>query len=258
MNLQIENQLFIVGGATSGFGKAIAELLMQEGATVIAVARTESHFESMQKQFGNKIEAVVGDMTKPEMIERLQMQINGRQLHGLLVNAGGPPAKTVMETSMQDWDDAYANVMRWKVMLTKALLPLMQEHKYGKILFIESASVKQPMDNLVLSNSFRLAVTGFAKTLSNEIAATGININVMAPGFHATPAMDRLFKKKMDATGISLEAAKAAYEQQTKMGNMGEATDFASLAVWLLSPLSKFITGQTFSVDGGYVAGVFG
>jgi 3-oxoacyl-[acyl-carrier protein] reductase len=134
----------------------------------------------------------------------------------------------------------------------------MVKNKYGRILFIESATVKQPLENLVLSNSLRAAVVGMVKTLSQEIASTGVTLNVMAPGSHNTPAIDRIYKKKSEQTGLPFEQVRATAIQQIPVGFLGEAADFASLAAWLLSPYSRFITGQTISVDGGAVRGIMG
>lgn len=258
MNLEIINQLFVVGGATSGFGKAVTEALLNEGANIIAVARTEEKLHALQTTHPYKVEIVSGDLTQSDTIKKLKDVIGGRQIHGALINAGGPPAMTVMETKLEDWDNAYKNVMRWKIELTQALIPSMVENKYGRLLYIESASVKQPMENLVLSNSMRLAVVGFVKTLSQEIAHEGITLNVLAPGYHATSAMDRLFKKKNEQTGMTIDDAMLQYISQTRVGFLGAAEDFASLAVWLLSPHSRYLTGQTISVDGGMIKGTMG
>jgi 3-oxoacyl-[acyl-carrier protein] reductase len=258
MNLEISNQLFIVGGATSGFGKAVAEALLAEGANIIAVARTEEKLHVLQTTHPYKVEILAGDLTQSGTIKKLNTLIGGRQIHGALINAGGPPAMTVMETKLEDWDNAYKNVMRWKIELTQSLVPAMINYKYGRLLFVESASVKQPMENLVLSNSMRLAVVGFVKTLSQEIAHEGITLNVLAPGYHATAAMERLFKKKTEQTNMSIDDAMLQYVSQTRVGFLGAAEDFASLAVWLLSPHSRYLTGQTISVDGGVIKGTMG
>jgi 3-oxoacyl-[acyl-carrier protein] reductase len=103
-----------------------------------------------------------------------------------------------LETNLDDWDTAYNSLLRWKVELIKALLPTFQNQNYGRIVFIESMSVKQPVANLVLSNSLRLAVVGFVKTLSQEVSKDGITVNILAPGFHDTPAAQRLFVKRSE------------------------------------------------------------
>ena len=136
-------------------------------------------------------------------------------------------------------------------MLVKRLLPLFLQRKYGRILFSESVSIKQPVENLVLSNSLRMAVAGMAKTLALEVAAKGITVNVIGPGFHDTSAVDRIFARKSELGGISPEEARKAVVEQIPAGMMGKPEDFASLAAWLLSPLAGFVTGQVITPDGG-------
>lgn len=257
MNLQLQDQHFIVGGATSGFGKAVAEALLAEGANVIAIARTEEKLQELQQSHPYKVEIFVGDITNPGAVQALKKQLGNKRVDGMLVNAGGPPAMTALEAGLQDWDKAYEQVLRWKIDMVQTFLPGMMEHKYGRIVFVESASVKQPMENLVLSNAMRLAVVGYAKTLSQEVAHEGVTLNIMAPGYHATSAMERLFKKKSEQTGISIDDAMLQYVSQTRVGFLGAAEDFASLALWLLSPHSRYLTGQTISVDGGVIKGTF-
>ena len=159
---------------------------------------------------------------------------------------------------MEDWDEAYASLLKWKVELTKMLLPKFREQQYGRILFLESASVKQPIENLVLSTSMRLAVVGYAKTLSEEMAHNGITVNVLAPGYHDTKALKRLFEKKSRDENITLDEAREQMKRQTKVGFIGNPQKLASLAKWLLSEESEYITGQTISVDGGVIKGIHG
>jgi 3-oxoacyl-[acyl-carrier protein] reductase len=176
----------------------------------------------------------------------------------MVVNAGGPPAKMVLETTLEDWDKAYHSILRWKVALTQAIVPKMVDAGYGRIVYIESVSVKQPVENLVLSTSLRLAVVGMVKTLSQEIATTGVTLNILGPGSHNTPAINRLYTKKAEQTGLPFDQVKEMGIQQIPVGMLGEASDFAGLAIWLLSPQSKFITGQTITIDGGAVKGIMG
>jgi 3-oxoacyl-[acyl-carrier protein] reductase len=258
MDVKIANQLFVVCGASSGFGKAVAEALAGEGARVIAIARNEDKLKDLQAAAPGLIRILAGDITESNTRERLLALVSEEQIHGVLVNAGGPPAKTVMETTLEDWDTAYRQLLRWKVEFTQALAPRMVRAGYGRILYIESSSVKQPLENLVLSNSFRVAVVGFVKTLSREIAASGVTLNILAPGSHNTPAIERIYQKKSEQTKTDPETVRRQAAEQIPVGFLGDAVDLASLAVWLLSPVSKYITGQTISVDGGQVRGIFG
>lgn len=256
MDLNIKNELFIITGSTSGFGRAIAEQLIQEGANLIINARGEEKLEEFQNKHPKQIETVSGNITTDATISKLIRMIGTRKVSGMVVNAGGPPAMSFINTELKDWDEAYQNLLRWKIKLTQSILPLLQEHKYGRLVFIESASVKQPIENLVLSNSLRLAVVGFVKTLSQEIASEGITLNILAPGYHSTAAMERLFTHKGMLLGISPDEAKKEYEAESKTGKLGDPADLASLAAWLLSPHSRFVTGQTISVDGGLIKGI--
>ncbi|MEJ7737763.1 MAG: SDR family oxidoreductase [Chitinophagaceae bacterium] len=258
MDLKIQHHLFVVGGATSGFGRAIAELLVSEGAEIIAVARNREQLEELQLSFPGQVEIISGDITRQEVIKNITEIVSSRQLHGILVNAGGPPAMTVLDSKLEDWDQAYRTVLRWKVDLTQNLVSQMMQNNYGRILFIESASVKQPMENLVLSTSFRLAAVGYVKTLSQEIGPYGITVNVLAPGYHDTAAMNRIVEKKKQQTGVSEIEARNEFIKTTRVGFIGDAKDLASLAAWLLSPHSRYLTGQTLSVDGGTIKGIMG
>lgn len=253
MDLQLKNKRFIVSGATSGFGKAIAEALIKEGAHIIAIARGEEKLKALQSAAPTQVQIITGNISDSNIITQVVDAVEGKELHGMVVNAGGPPAKTVLETSLEDWDDAYKNILRWKVAITQAIVPKMIGQHYGRIVYIESSSVKQPLENLVLSNSLRVAVVGMVKTLSQEIAGTGVTLNILGPGSHNTPAIDRIYQKKSEQTGLPFEEVKQKAIQQIPVGALGEANDFASLALWLLSPMSRYVTGETITVDGGMV-----
>lgn len=252
MDLQLSNQFFIIGGATSGFGYAVAKALYDEGAQVLAIARSAEKLKLLAVAYP-RIEILAGDLSNPEVVGKLMRKVGDRQVHGALINAGGPPAGSFQEMGLEAWDQAYLTVLRWKVALTQALLPRMKENKYGRIVYIESSSVKQPIPNLVLSNALRMAVVGFVKTLSQEVAAHGITANIVGPGYHATPAMDRLFDKMSQQLHISRPEAKERFEAEIKTGKMGNPDDLASLVLWLLSARAAYVTGQTWTVDGGLV-----
>ncbi|MDX1477091.1 MAG: SDR family oxidoreductase [Saprospiraceae bacterium] len=255
MDLQLRDRLFFVSGATSGFGQSTAEVLLGEGARLIINARGEDKLRGMQARHPEQVRYVAGDITTESVIDQVLAMIGEERLEGMLVNAGGPPAKSFLETDLADWDDAYARVLRWKVQITNRLLPKFRGQGYGRIVYIESVSVKQPIENLVLSNAMRLAVIGFVKTLSQEVAHEGITLNALAPGYHATPAMERLFAKKASLLGIEPAQARREFESEIRSGQLGDPDDLASLAAWLLSPHARYVTGQTIVVDGGLAKG---
>ncbi len=253
MDLNLNDKHFVICGATSGFGGAMANQLIDEGAHIIAIARNEEALVELQSKAFEQVEILCGDITQSETINELKSIVGERYLSGIVVNAGGPPARTFVETSLKDWDDAYQKLLRWKVEITHTFLPKFQKQGYGRFLYIESSSVKQPIENLILSTSLRLAVVGMMKTISEEHAQEGITFNVMAPSFHNTPAVDRLVKKKADNLGISFEEAREMAEKNLKLGKAGDPEDFGSLGLWLLSEKSSFVTGQVYAVEGGNV-----
>lgn len=253
MDLQLNNQTFLICGATSGFGKGTATALMKEGASVIGVARNAEGLKKMQEAHGELFIPIQGDITQSGTIDKAVSKAMELKISGVLINAGGPPAMSFEETQLSDWDSAYENLLRWKVELTQKLLPHFKSQRYGRMVYIESSSVKQPIENLVLSTSLRLAVVGLVKTLSQEIAGQNITFNIVAPGSHATPAIERLIKKKSETSGISYEDAYKNWVENIPAKQMGNPDYLGSLATWLLSPLAEFVTGQVYALEGGSV-----
>lgn len=258
MDLKLTDQRFIVCGASSGFGNAIARQLLIEGANVVLVARRADKLRESFNHFNNRTEIIEGSLIYSETLDKIEKTAGKEDFHGIVLNAGGPPTGTPLQTDMKDWDAAWQLVMRWKIDLSLRLAPLLVEKNYGRMLFVESKSVKQPLPSLTLSNAFRAAVVGFAKTLSIEVAPKGVTVNVMAPGSHDTPAIERVIKNNSSGKGISYEKAREQMEAEIPVRRMGTAEEFASLAAWLLSPHSGYVTGQTISHDGGSIAGIFG
>jgi len=258
MNFQIENSYFIVGGSGSGFGRAITIALAEEGANILAISRTEEKLIKLSEQFPNRIEYLSGDIMTSEIQNQIVSWTENKLISGVVFNAGGPPAGGIDDVNMQMWDNAWETVVRWKIALSGLLLPIFKKQNYGRMIFIESVSVKQPVKNLVLSNALRPAIVGYAKTLSQEVAGDGITVNILAPGYHSTAAMERLFVKKAELERITEKEAQLAFENEIPVGAMGKPEEMASLALWLLSPLSRYVTGQTITHDGGLVGSLFG
>jgi 3-oxoacyl-[acyl-carrier protein] reductase len=258
MDIRLNDKFFVVTGASSGFGEAIARKLIAEGASVLAVARNPEKLEKLNVDCGSNLETMIHDVTSDDFPEKLVNRINGRIPSGMVVNAGGPPSGGFFDTSPESWVKAYNDLVSWKVKTLRKLVPLFISNGYGRIVIIESVSVKQPVDGLILSNTFRPAVVGMARTLAAETAGHGLTINILAPGYHDTAAMQRLFIRKSTESGMSLDDARQQFISETGMGRMGNPVDFAELAVWLLSPSSGFITGQVISVAGNLVKGILG
>ena len=259
MDLEIKDQHFLVTGASSGFGRAIAERLLSEGAHVITVARRKEKLQDLHNLGGNRVTIIQGDLTQDALIDTIIDQVSTLDtLSGAVLNAGGPPPGAANDTPIEQWDEAYQLVMRWKILLAQQLTAIMKEQHYGRLIFVESGSIKQPVPNLVLSNAFRAGVAGFAKTLSQEIASFGITVNLLAPGAHDAPAIERVIRSKAEKEQISYEQAQQALEQTIPVKRLGEPEEMASLAAWLLSKHAGYVTGQTISHDGGKNSSLFG
>lgn len=251
MDLQITKHQFLVTGASDGFGRQVVEVLASEGARILAVARNEEKLKKLSDRYPGMIEAMPGDLFDDDFLNKLITKCEDKHLQGVFVNAGGPPAMGFQESQISDWDKAYQTVVRWKIKLVQGLIPAFKSNNYGRILFLESASVRQPVADLVLSNSLRMAIAGAAKTLSLEVARDGITVNIIAPGFHQTNAVNRIIEKKAETQNISQQKAAEQITENIPVGFAGNPANLASLATWLLSPLSEYVTGQTYLVDGG-------
>jgi 3-oxoacyl-[acyl-carrier protein] reductase len=242
---------FLVTGAGSGFGRAIAVKLASDGHDVVAVARTESDIDSLKATNPSRISAHVADVKDPAAIAVIADKMDAWQPDGIVLNAGGPPVMQILDVQPNDWDSAWELIFKWKVELCRRLVPGMTERGFGRILFIESQSVVKPIPGLVLSNAIRAAVVGYAKTLSREVARNRVTVNCILPGSHATPAIERVIKLRAKEQGVDYAVARARMEEQIPVGRMGKAEELASLAAWLLSKDAAFTTGQAILHDGG-------
>lgn len=258
MDLQLKGKTYAVGGATSGLGRAIAERLLAEGAQVIGIARGQEKLTAMAEEAGEAFTPYPTDLTDEGAVDRLADVLNERKINGCVLNAGGPPTGRIEEIELKTWDEAYADTLRWKVQLTLAILPGLKQRKHSRLLYLESVSIKQPIDNLVLSNAFRSAVAGFVKTLSREIGESGVTANILAPGYHATPRITTVLEKSAEQLGKSLKEVEKEFAAETSVKRIGDPADFAGMAAFLLSPTGGYITGQTITVDGGLVRHITG
>jgi 3-oxoacyl-[acyl-carrier protein] reductase len=253
----------MVFGCSSGFGQAIALHLLGKGYKVTGISRRRPDFADRYDSFRHFSCDVQDDDALAQMLHDFKEELKtgnafASGLGGLVLNAGGPPTGGASELTYEAYRPAYRLVFEWKVQVVHALLPELKRCEKGRIVFVESQSLKQPIPGLVLSNSMRLAVAGFAKTLSREVADAGLTVNIVAPGSHNTPAIERIIKYKAGQQGISEAEAKRQMEEAIPVKRFGEGQELASLVGWLLSPESSFVTGQTLSHDGGNISSIFG
>ncbi|HZF71785.1 MAG TPA: SDR family oxidoreductase, partial [Gemmatimonadaceae bacterium] len=171
----------------------------------------------------------------------------------LVTNSGGPPSGTFESFNPEAWESATRLLLTSVVGLARAVLPGMKERRWGRILNVTSIAVKQPIDGLMLSNSLRAAVTGFARTLANEVALYNITVNNIMPGYTRTARVEELARQTSEKTGASLTDAFAKWEREVPMGRIGEPREFAALAAFLASERASYITGSSIAVDGGWI-----
>ncbi|CAN5801970.1 SDR family oxidoreductase [soil metagenome] len=261
MDLGLTGKVALVAGSSRGLGRAIAEELAAEGASLVLCARREDSLQEAHRAIeerGGRVVAVAADLAEPAQVERVVeagMREFGR-IDILVTNAGGPPAGPFEQHSPEAWDRAVQLTLGSVLNLTRAVLPGMKERRWGRILNVTSIAVKQPVEGLILSNSVRAAVTGFARTVANEIAPWGITVNNVLPGYTRTERLDELAAANSKAKGISQEEARAAWEDQIPMGRLGEPREFAALVAFLASERASYITGTSITVDGGWVRGL--
>ncbi len=259
MDLGIKGKVALVAAASRGLGRAVAEELAAEGALLIICARNQERLKEtanhIEQTEGISVIAVKADLSIAEDVSRV---VNSGlekfgQIDILVTNAGGPPAGQFESLSREAWDTATRLTLHSVLELTRQILPVMKERRWGRILNITSIAVKQPVENLMLSNSLRLAVTGFARTLANEVATYGITVNNIMPGYTRTERVEELAQMMAEKEGISPDEFVARWEKEIPMRRIGEPREFAALAAFLVSERASYITGTSIPVDGGWI-----
>lgn len=258
MELGLRGKVALVAASSRGLGRAVAEELAREGARLVLCARGEPALRETAEAIrasGAEVEAVTADVSRPADVARVVqagIRAFGR-IEILVTNGGGPPAGPFESHSAEAWHEAVRQTLDSVVELTRAVLPGMRERRWGRIINITSIAVKQPVDNLILSNSVRAAVTGFARTLANEVAPFGITVNNVMPGYTRTARIDELAAKNAALRGTTAADQLAVFEKQIPMGRLGEPREFAAMVAFLASERASYVTGSSIAVDGGWI-----
>lgn len=260
MDLGLTGKSVIVLAASKGLGKATALEFAKEGARVVIASRDEEELKAavsdIQTQTGNQnVYSKTCDVTSAgDMAELVDFAVKQNGTVDVLVNnAGGPPAGGFQDFDDDSWQRAFELTLLSYVRAIRQVLPYMQKQKRGHIVNFTSSSMKQSLDNLLLSNTFRAGVVGLAKSLSQELAPDNILINTIGPGRIATDRLRQLDEITAHNKGVSYEEVKAASESSIPMGRYGEPNEFAKQTVFLCSSANTYVTGQTILVDGGLV-----
>jgi 3-oxoacyl-[acyl-carrier protein] reductase len=258
MDLGIKDQVAIVAAASRGLGKAAAFALASEGAKVSICSRTDqidAAAEEIQQKTGAEVLAVQADVTRQPDIEALVGKTLERfgQVDILIINAGGPPAGLFVDLTPDDWEAAINLTLMSAVRLCYAVIPHMLDQGSGSIVTSQSVTVKQPLDNLILSNSLRMAVIGLVKSLANELGPKGIRINSINPAWTWTERVESLIKDRAERSGMSIEEETSKVTASIPLGRMGNVEEFGRTIAWLASPAASFIHGHALMFDGGAV-----
>lgn len=263
MDLKLKNKVALVTASSKGIGKSVAEILIKEGCKVVICSSNRQNLIEAAKEIKEScgIEPLWGicDVSNPnDIIEIVKMTKNHFGDIDILVNnCGGPIPGTFDNLNDSNWLDAVDQVLLSVVRLTREVLPGMKAKKWGRIINITSKSVKQPIDNLMLSNSLRSAVTAFSKTLSNEVGKFNITVNNVAPGFTLTSRLYELALVKEKATGVSHEEVLAEMANSVPLKRLGSPEEIASMVVFLASEQAGYTTGTTIQVDGGAIKSTY-
>lgn len=257
MDLGLKNQVALVTASSQGLGAAVALAFAQEGARVVICSRNKEKIEQRAEQIrqstGAQVLPVQADVTDQSDVDRL-VKTTIERLGGiniLITNAAGPSSGKFLDFSPKHFEDAFQLNMMSAVRLCYAVVPHMVIQGSGSIVTITSLSVKQPVDNLILSNSIRLGVIGLTKTLANELGPRGIRVNSVLPGWTRTARVDELLRFRADQNNTTPEEEAVKIVGGFPMGRMATPEEFARVTVFLASPAASYVHGVALPIDGG-------
>ena len=257
MDLGLKGRVAIITAASSGLGKATAIELAAEGARVVINARREDELgntaDEIRSATGAQVLAIPGDVTNEGHIRKLVSETNDRfgAVDILVANAGGPPAGFFDDFKAEDYRQAVELNLISTINLCREAVPVMRKRGWGRVVAITSIAAKQPVENLILSNTARAGVLGFMKSLSQQIAADGITANTVCPGYHLTERLKSLAPLTAKKEGITVDEVYARWAASTPMNRIGDPKEFAAVVAFLCSNRASYLTGAVIQVDGG-------
>ena len=263
MDLKLKDKRALVSGSSRGLGYAAALALAKEGCKVAINGRDETKIKSaaekMSKETGLQIIGLAGDVSLPDMPEKLVQQtaeaFGGLDI--LITNAGGPPPGSIDSLDETAWQKGIDLCFMAHVRLIKSALPFLRKSDSASILTVTSLTVKQPIPNLLISNSVRMATIGLTKSLALELGSEGIRVNSIIPGWTETERVTELMTARAKANNSTVEEETKQQAAEIPFGRMGQPEEFANAAVFLVSPAASYITGVMLNVDGSVIKGIF-
>lgn len=245
MDLRLEGRTALVLGGSRGLGRAIAEELASEGARTVIAARDVARVERVAAEIGCL--GLQGDLSltgEGGRLVRDAAELLGRMPDILVTNTGGPPAGSFLGTDLDAWQTGFQSLWLSTVDSIRTVLPAMKENRWGRILAVTSVAAREPQPGLVISNGLRAGLLGMINAIAREVAAEGITVNALLPGYTNT---DRIAELGVDSSSMSAEIPAARF---------GEPAEFAALAAFLASGRASYITGQAIAVDGGLLRSI--
>ncbi|HYF53484.1 MAG TPA: SDR family oxidoreductase [Salinarimonas sp.] len=260
MDLGLKAKRALVLSSSKGLGRGCAEALAREGAEVFMTARSADTLEATAAAITaagpGRAHAMVADLTRDAdaIVARAMEAMGGIDI--LVANTGGPPARMAVDVKPEDWAPMFEAMVTPILRIAAGVLPGMRERGFGRIVTIASSGVLQPIPNLAMSNTLRSALVGWSKTLSNEVAADGVTVNMVLPGRIQTDRLGELDRANADRQGKSVEDVARAAITQIPAGRYGRVEEFADMVCFLASTRASYVTGSLIRVDGGAVKGV--
>lgn len=262
MESGLQNRVAIVAASSKGIGRATALALAAEGAHLALCARSADALhhvaEEIRRLHGVQVYTQDFDVTDDSRVREFTDAVHRHfgRIDICVTNAGGPPAKPFLATTMEEWDLAYRLNLRSIVSFAHAALPHMQQRRWGRFITITSVAVKQPVLELVLSNSIRTGVLGLVRSLATQFGPDNITVNNVGPGYTATDRMKELAQSKAKASGISAAEYEAGIANDVPLRRLAQPEEVADAITWLASDRAAYVTGQTILVDGGVYRGL--
>lgn len=262
MDLGLKGKVALVAGGSQGLGLSVAMEFAREGCKVAICALDDPHLpaaaEAIGKATGGEVFAIPADVSDLEQAKSFVRKSAARfgTVDILVNNAGGPPSMSFLEIDDELWLRGCRLNLLSTIVMTREAVPVMKEKRWGRIINMTSIAVKQPIDGLILSNTVRSGVIGFAKSLSNELAPFNITVNSVCPGYTMTDRVRNLATVLAQKQGTTPEAVIGKWEAEIPMKRIGTPEEFASLVVYLASERAGYITGAAVQIDGGWYKGI--